>query len=117
MTLGLPCFYRVVFSALTAEFNIDPTVTDHEASEQYFDQGKFGAVVYFVTGGRSRRFREFYQHEIDTSSADQVVARTSKQQVSLSLSHSDCRSTDEHVDSLRTMFRAPCGAACSRQRN
>ena len=85
---GLPCFYRVVFSALTAELNIDPTVTDHEASEQYFDQGKFGAVVYFVTGGRSRRFREFYQHEIDTSSADQVVARTSKQQVSLSLSHS-----------------------------
>ena len=89
VTLGLPCFYRVVFSALTAEFNIDPTVTDHEASEQYFDQGKFeSVVVYFVTGGRSRRFREFYQHEIDTSSADQVVARTSKQQVSLSLSHS-----------------------------
>jgi hypothetical protein len=93
--------------ALTAELNLDPTVTD-EGSDQYFDQEKFDAV-YFVTGGRIRRF----QHEIDTSFADEVVSRISKQQASLSLSHSDCRSTDEHVDSLRTMFRVPGGSTDS----
>lgn len=30
-------------------------------------------------------------------------------QAELSLSHSDCRSTDYHVDSLRSMFRIPNG--------
>ena len=49
----------------------------------------------------------------DTSLADEVVARISSQQAALSLSHSDCRSTDDRVDSLRTMFRKPTGSTDS----
>lgn len=89
--------------AIIAELDLDPQVTD-ENSTKYFNRQKFGDV-YFVTGGRIRRFREFYEGEIDTGFADQIAARVSKQQASLSLSHSDCRSTDDHVDYLRTMFR------------
>jgi hypothetical protein len=91
--------------AIIAELDLDPQVTDEE-STKYFDRQKFGDV-YFVTGGRIRGFREFYEGEIDTEFADQIVTRVSNDQASLSLSHKDCRSTDKHVDSLRTMFRDP----------
>jgi len=97
--------------ALIAEMSLDPTVTD-EASPQYYDGEKFESV-YFVTGGRIRGFRDSYEGDIDTSFADQVVTRISKQQAALSLSHSDCGSTDNHVDSLRTMFRVPGGSTDS----
>ena len=76
-------------------------MTDDEASHKFYDREKFDAV-YFVTGGRIRGFRDSYKGEIDTSFADQLVTRIllKQQQAELSLSHSDCRSTDDHVDSL-----------------
>ena len=97
--------------ALIAELGLDPTVTD-ESSKQYYDEEKFDAV-YFVNGGRIRGFRDSYTGTIDTSFADQTVARISRQQAELSLSHSDCRSTDDYVDSLRSMFRVPGGSTDS----
>ena len=97
-------------TAIVTQLKLDPTETNPE-STQFFDQEKFDAV-YFVHGGRIRGFLQSYQSQdgVDTTFADSVVARVSKQQASLSLSHSDCRSTDEHVDSLRTMFRMANGS-------
>lgn len=97
--------------AIVASLSLDLGEED-EKSNKYFDTEKFDAV-YFVNGGRIRGFQASYEGNISTEFADQVVSRVSKQQSALSLSHSDCRSTDEHVDSLRSMFRRPTGSTDS----
>lgn len=93
---------------------LDQDFTDEEGQQtRAFDSEKFDAT-YFVRGGRIRRFYEAYLSiNIDTSFEDEVVARISRAQASLTLSHSDCRSTDDHVDSLRTIFRLPTGTTDS----
>mmetsp|Transcript_2874 Transcript_2874/g.8057 ORF Transcript_2874/g.8057 Transcript_2874/m.8057 type:complete len:308 (+) Transcript_2874:546-1469(+) len=97
--------------AIIAALRLDPQEED-DKSDKYFDIEKFDAV-YFVHGGRIRGFQTSCQGEIDTTFADQVVSRISVQQAALSLSHADCRSTNEHVDSLRSLFRRPNGSTDS----
>lgn len=98
-------------TVVAAEYELDLTETD-ENSPRYFDREKFDAV-YFVKGGRIRGFLAAYKGEVDTTFEDQVVKRISRSQAELSLSQSDCRSTDSHVDSLRSMFRSAGGATDS----
>jgi hypothetical protein len=94
-----------------SHFDLDPDDVD-ENSPKYFDEDKFIAS-YFVLGGRIRRFMDFYENGADKSAADTTINRVSTLQAELSLSVQDCRSTNDHVNSLRTMFRVPNGSADS----
>ena len=103
-------------SVVALEYDLDQNETDQN-STKYFDNEAFDAV-YFVKGGRIRGFFSAFASfratgVVDTSFEDQVVARVSGGQAELSLSQSDCRSTSEHVDSLRSMFRKASGATDS----
>lgn len=109
--------FNVVMSAWTKEILQNAIITtlkldpkeEEEKSDKYFDVEKFDGV-YFVNGGRIRGFQASYEGKIDTTFAEQLVSRISAQQAALSLSHADCRSTNERIDSLRSMFRSPTGS-------
>lgn len=94
-----------------SHFDLDPDDVD-ENSPKYFDEANFDAA-YFVLGGRIRRFMDFYENGADKSAADTTMNRVSTLQAELPLSVQDCRSTNDHVDSLRTMFRVPNGSTDS----
>lgn len=91
-------------SAVILLLHLD-TDEDDENSENFFDYALFDEI-YYVNGGRIRGFVQGYEKsEPQKEFADLTVSRISQGQAQLSLSHSDCRSTDDHVDSLRSMFR------------
>jgi hypothetical protein len=48
--------------------------------------------------------------DVSTSWADGAVDRISNEAAQLSLSKRDCRSTNSHIDSIRTLFRVPGSA-------
>lgn len=62
--------------------------------------------IYFVTGGRIRDAVDMYNSkQVVTKDADQIVERVSKIGAKLALMRVDERSSSEHVDALRSIFR------------
>lgn len=97
-------------SAIASQFGLqlDPRVNEGQAG--YFDEELFDKI-YFVTGGRIRDAMKYYEgKDALTSWADGAVDRISNEAAQLSLSKRDCRSTDSHIDSIRTLFRVPGSA-------
>jgi hypothetical protein len=74
---------------------------------------EFAGISAEFAAVRIRNFCEYYLGTVDTALADETISRVSKQQASLSLSLSDCRSTSDHIDTLRSIFRADGGGTDS----
>jgi hypothetical protein len=97
-------------SAIAAQFNLQLEPHLQEGAEGYFNEDLFDEID-FVTGGRIRDVMNYYAAgKVSTEWADSAVNRISKQAAHLCLSSKDCRSTDSHMDSIRTLFRVPGGA-------
>jgi len=68
--------------------------------------GELFEEIYFVTGGRIRDAMIMYNlKQVITKDADQVIGRVSSGVAKLALMRVDERSSSEHVDALRSIFR------------
>ena len=73
--------------------------------QEQFDQELFDRI-YYVTGGRIREAISSYNKKVvSTVLADAVVARVSTTSARLALARTDERSTSNHVDALRSIYR------------
>ena len=77
-------------------------------NDERFDEELF-EEIYYVTGGRIREAVSMYRKkEVSTIYADNVVKRVSVvASAKLALARTDQRSTSDHVDALRSIFRRP----------